>query len=297
MIFNKSILATTVLCLGLSLQVSAHAAIAPALGIQGNPVRDDAQRPQKGKECGNVDIAKNFDSSKAITAATNGTFAATITNFNAGIDGSRQVTALIDPTGTGKSFVSANVLQNGDKNPGATGSQQLVVQMPSGAACTGGASKNKCLVSFTTAGGFGNCVVVTQAAGAPQGSGDDQNKGQGQGKGKGANQSTGATSSSVNASASSSPASSSTPAASSSAPVSASTSASSASVPASASSAASTAASTDAAASNSVAASVTSSASNPSQTDGLTASQIDAQLQAEFEKLKQEIEKKLKVCA
>ncbi|EIW58864.1 uncharacterized protein TRAVEDRAFT_90078, partial [Trametes versicolor FP-101664 SS1] len=161
------------LCLGFALQAHAHAAISPALGIKGTPVRNDAQRPQKNSECGNIDIAKNFDSSTAIQAAANGSFVATITNFNGGIDGSRQVTALVDPTGTGKSFVSADVLQNGDKNPNDNGSQQLVVQLPAGSTCAGGASKDKCLVSFTTAGGFGNCVVVQQAAVAG-GKGDSQ---------------------------------------------------------------------------------------------------------------------------
>ena len=32
-----------------------------------------------------------------------------------GVDGSRQVTALVDPTGTGKSFQSATVTKNGDE--------------------------------------------------------------------------------------------------------------------------------------------------------------------------------------
>lgn len=40
--------------------------------------------------------------------------------------------------------------------------------LPKGLTCTGGATKNKCLVSFTTAGGFGNCAVVQTAAGAKQ---------------------------------------------------------------------------------------------------------------------------------
>ncbi|KAH9889034.1 hypothetical protein C8Q73DRAFT_612976, partial [Cubamyces lactineus] len=157
------------LCLGLSLQAHAHAAIAPALGVKGTPVRNDVQRPSKNSECGNVNIVQNIDTSTAVQAAANGTFAATITNFNGGVDGSRQVTALIDPTGTGKSFVTADVLQNGDKNPSGTGSQQLVIQLPAGTKCSGGASKDKCLASFTTAGGFGNCVVVQQPAGSASG--------------------------------------------------------------------------------------------------------------------------------
>jgi len=38
--------------------------------------------------------------------------------------------------------------------------------MPAGMNCTGGASGNLCLASFKTTAGFGNCVVVSQGAGA-----------------------------------------------------------------------------------------------------------------------------------
>lgn len=50
--------------------------------------------------------------------------------------------------------------------PTDVGTQNLSVQLPAGTSCTGGASKNLCLVSFTTAGGFGNCVVVQQGGAA-----------------------------------------------------------------------------------------------------------------------------------
>ncbi|RDX57566.1 hypothetical protein OH76DRAFT_1310533, partial [Lentinus brumalis] len=152
--------------LSLSLQAHAHAAISPALGVQGTPARNDVQRPSTAKPCGNINIAQTIDSSTAVKAATNGSFAATITNFNAGTDGSTQVTAKVDATGTGKSFVNAEVLQNGVKSPTSTGSTQLVIQMPAGTTCSGGATGDKCLVTFTTAGGFGNCVVVQQATAA-----------------------------------------------------------------------------------------------------------------------------------
>ncbi|TBU44191.1 hypothetical protein BD309DRAFT_1018731 [Dichomitus squalens] len=165
MFFSKSFIATAALCLSLSLQAHAHAAIAPALDVKGTPVRNDVQRPSTAKPCGNAALT-GIDTSTAVTAAANGSFAATITNFNAGVDGSRQETATINADGTGKNFVNAEVLQNGDKNPTSTGSQQLVVQIPAGTTCSGGASKSKCLVSFITTGGFGNCVVVEQAAGA-----------------------------------------------------------------------------------------------------------------------------------
>ncbi|KAI0714452.1 hypothetical protein C8T65DRAFT_738700 [Cerioporus squamosus] len=166
MFFSKSLIAAAALCLSMSLEAHAHAAISPALGVQGTPARNDVQRPSTAKPCGNINVAQTIDSSTAVTAATNGSFAATITNFNAGTDGSTQVTAQVDATGTGKSFVNAEVLQNGVKSPTTTGSTQLVVQMPAGTTCSGGATGDKCLVTFTTAGGFGNCVVVQQATAA-----------------------------------------------------------------------------------------------------------------------------------
>ncbi len=83
MFFSKSLVAAVALCLSLSLEVRAHAAIAPALGVQGTPVRNNAQRPSTARPCGNTNIAQTIDSSTAVTAAANGQFQATITNFNA----------------------------------------------------------------------------------------------------------------------------------------------------------------------------------------------------------------------
>jgi hypothetical protein len=48
--------------------------------------------------------------------------------------------------------------------PNAVGSDQLTVALPAGTKCTGGASKNKCVVEFVSTAGFGNCVVVQQGA-------------------------------------------------------------------------------------------------------------------------------------
>ena len=46
--------------------------------------------------------------------------------------------------------------------PTSVGNQSIVAVLPTGTKCAGGASKNLCLASFTTAAGFGNCVVVEQ---------------------------------------------------------------------------------------------------------------------------------------
>ncbi|KAI0631259.1 hypothetical protein C8Q77DRAFT_1219389 [Trametes polyzona] len=165
MYFSKSFIAAATVFLGLAVQAHAHAGVQPALGVNGAFARSNVQRPSTAKPCGNVDVAKNIDKSTAIPVNADGTFTATVTNFNGGTDGSRQVSAKVDTSGTGK-FAAATVTRNGDKSPKNVGSQQIAVQLPKGIQCSGGAAKNRCVVSFTTAGGFGNCVVV-QTANAP----------------------------------------------------------------------------------------------------------------------------------
>jgi hypothetical protein len=82
-----------------------------------------------------------------------------------GKDGSRQVTMTVDAAGTGAKFVAGKVTANGQAAPATTGTEKITASLPAGTTCTGGATKNKCLASFTTAGGFGNCVVIQQGAG------------------------------------------------------------------------------------------------------------------------------------
>jgi hypothetical protein len=132
---------------------------------------------------------QTLGTSTPVKAAADGTFTVTATNFNgyvplpsfhalvahdmcspsSGQDGSTQVTAKVDATASGKSFAAATVSKNGVLAPATTGSTPIVAALPAGTKCTGGASKDLCLASFTTAGGFGNCVVVQQAGGAATG--------------------------------------------------------------------------------------------------------------------------------
>ncbi|KAH9851052.1 hypothetical protein C2E23DRAFT_733802 [Lenzites betulinus] len=163
--FSNSLIATVALCLGLA---NAHAIITPALGVTGAAVRADVQRPSASSECGTVNIAQSLDSSPfTIADPATGIFNANITDFNGGVDGSRQIdTALVSDNAQGNftEAPKATVLTNGDLSPTVVGSQPLVVQLPAGTVCSGGATADKCLVSFTTAGGFGNCVVVQLAS-------------------------------------------------------------------------------------------------------------------------------------
>ena len=83
MLFSKNLFAVATLLLGAALQAHAHAAIAPELGVSGTPVRSDVQRPSKAKPCGNTNIAQTIDTSGTVALNSDGTFSATITNFNA----------------------------------------------------------------------------------------------------------------------------------------------------------------------------------------------------------------------
>jgi len=141
----------------------AHAGVAPQLGVNGTPKRSDVKRPSNNQPCGNgVNIASALDTSTAVPASANGDVKVTVLNFNAGADGSREVTSKVDPSGTGKNFVKMTVTVNGDPAPKNTGSQEVIAKLPAGTKCTGGSKKNKCLVQFVTSSGFGNCVVVSQ---------------------------------------------------------------------------------------------------------------------------------------
>ena len=80
--FSKSFIAPIIL-LALTSSVNAHAAVSPALAVNGAPVRNDVQRPSSAEPCGNVNIAQNLDSSTPVQALANGTFSPSIADFNA----------------------------------------------------------------------------------------------------------------------------------------------------------------------------------------------------------------------
>jgi len=160
----------------LAIQAQGHALITPALG--GGTQRSDVKRPNNLAPCGrNVDIASLMSTSEAVPV-TNGQIAVTVTNFNPTIDGSRKVSAQIDPTGTGNSFQEATVTTNGELAPLDLSSQPIVVQVPEGMQSTNGMM----LVSFKNAFGFGNCVVATDSAtGASNSTATDTTTGTGTG--------------------------------------------------------------------------------------------------------------------
>ncbi|KAI5120100.1 hypothetical protein M0805_001256 [Coniferiporia weirii] len=169
--FSKSFSALALLAFSLSLpyQAFGHAIITPAIGVTGTPARSDVTRPSTSAPCGSgVNVASVIAGSSAVQANGNA-FTVTVTNFNGGTDGSTEITdTSVDPTGTGASFTggSATITTNGVASPATTGSVSVSGTLPSGTTCIGGNDGASCLVSFTTAGGFGNCVLVSQGSGA-----------------------------------------------------------------------------------------------------------------------------------
>jgi len=77
---SKSFIAPIFL-LALTSSVKAHAAIAPALGVEGTPTLDDVQKPSTSAPCGNVNIADSLDTSTPVAVSADGEFLVTITNF------------------------------------------------------------------------------------------------------------------------------------------------------------------------------------------------------------------------
>ncbi|KAL5481013.1 hypothetical protein ACEPAI_9954 [Sanghuangporus weigelae] len=147
--FSKSLSAVSIFLLVLLLpcQVFAHAIISPAIGFSGTAARSDVTRPSNKFPCGNgVNVAKVL----------------------AVVKTDRQIVdTSIDPSGTGSSFIgsSVTITKNVVSAPSTTGSVQVSGILPAGTTCTGGNDGASCLVSFTTGGGFGNCVLVSQCGG------------------------------------------------------------------------------------------------------------------------------------
>jgi len=151
--------ASSLLVSALCLQVTAHALISPGLGFPANPTRSNVQRPSSKNPCGNIgDIASQITTSTPVIADANGEFQADVTSFNGGKDGSREVTANVDPTGQGKNFQTIQVITNGNGAPASAGTEKITAKLPGGIQCV----NNDCLVQVETTAGFGNCIVVKQ---------------------------------------------------------------------------------------------------------------------------------------
>ncbi|KAG9115474.1 hypothetical protein FRC07_007533 [Ceratobasidium sp. 392] len=164
MFFAKSLIVVA----ALAAHVLGHAVVQPVMGVAGTPKRSDTQRPSTANPCGKTAISKMGSSQSIAMSGT--TFTAKATNFNAKKDGSMLFSAQVDPTGTGKSFKAVTITKNGPAAPAEVGETANITVDMKGVECKGGPNKDSCMVSFKSASGFGNCVVVKQTgAGAASG--------------------------------------------------------------------------------------------------------------------------------
>ncbi|KAF9489582.1 hypothetical protein BDN71DRAFT_1401399 [Pleurotus eryngii] len=162
--FITRIIATSAVVVGLSASAYAHAAAHPALGIKEPMKRPDVRRPDAKSPCGaGVNIATSLETVQPIQVAADGTFSVVVENYNGGIDGSRQFTLKVDPTGTGKSFQAGTITKNGLKVTIKNEKETIQAKLPAGMICQGGQAQNLCVAQFTNAAvqKFGNCVVVS----------------------------------------------------------------------------------------------------------------------------------------
>ncbi|EJD55594.1 hypothetical protein AURDEDRAFT_109865 [Auricularia subglabra TFB-10046 SS5] len=170
---SKLVLAAATLS-SLLLSVSGHAIIAADQGTLDGLRRGDVTR-------GNLQRCSNFAGAGTATIQ-NGAVNLVAKNFNGGRDGSTQFTAALSTTGRNGNFQEVDVTANGVAAPNGNIESPITVAIPAGTDCSGGS----CVLTFRSAGGFGNCVDV--AANAVAGG----NAGAGAGAGAGANTGAGA---------------------------------------------------------------------------------------------------------
>jgi len=163
--FSK-ILASSVLVFALCHQVTSHAIVTPALGVNGTAIRADVQRPSSASPCGAdvTDISTAIDAAMTVVVNANGSFQVNGTSFNGGTDGSLQFKGQVDSSGNGTHFVSMPINVNGNNSPPGAESTMIAASLPPGTKCTGGKTGNLCLAQFISGAGFGNCVVVSQGS-------------------------------------------------------------------------------------------------------------------------------------
>lgn len=192
--------------LALSAQVNAHGFITDVQGANGKKgqgfgvdlaqVTPGNQGPTssgfsadapcgRGGTAGQINVAASIEA--AITAGlptvdANNEISMNWQQVNAGSDGGGPGNAFIDVSGTGANFVALDITKNFGDN-GANSRNPMTVKLPAGTTCTGGSTKNVCLIKVTNpAGPFGSCIAVQSpggggGAGAGTGAGADTGKG------------------------------------------------------------------------------------------------------------------------
>jgi len=206
MLSYKTSLSLLSAILALSTQVNAHGFITDVEGANGKKgqgfgvdlaqVTPGNQGPTssgfsadapcgRGGSAGQINVASSIEA--AITAGlptvgANGEITMNWQQVNAGSDGGGPGNAFIDVSGTGANFVALDITKNFGDN-GADSRNPMTVKLPAGTSCTGGSTKNVCLIKVTNpAGPFGSCIAVQSPGG---GGGNDAGAGADTGKDNG----------------------------------------------------------------------------------------------------------------
>jgi hypothetical protein len=159
--------------------VAGHAALVQvgdksALGVQKTTglTPADAIRVSTADPCGtNVNLA-SLSSTNAAVLNANSTLNMSLFQITA--DGAGPYKVAIDTGATGKQLttqadITTNVPGTNGVSNGIGKSFPLDVTVPQGVACTGGATKNMCLVQVKNPSGFGGCGLFQLAAGGGTG--------------------------------------------------------------------------------------------------------------------------------
>jgi len=145
-LFTLAVTASTLI-----LNVSAHARVAATQAAASALTRNDVTSGST-TSCTSLESAAATISGSQVNAV--------VVSFNGGGDGSTFVAAGLSTTGQTGTFTPVNVTTNGNQNPSAATTSNIVVTMPAGTDCSTG----NCFLAFKTTAGFGDCLAVTGSA-------------------------------------------------------------------------------------------------------------------------------------
>jgi len=160
---SKSLFVSAVV-LALGLQVNAEAGFLPALGVSIHAAFtiNDVQRPTSELPCGSVDPTDQAVNTSTPVMIASSTSNITIIGASLGVANTSLLVSSWAVNG-GDGFTEADVskiIQNGNPNSVffPNFSQFLVLRLPDNTVCN--IDGCFCVLSLSTATGFGNCIVV-----------------------------------------------------------------------------------------------------------------------------------------
>ncbi|KAF8607938.1 hypothetical protein BDV93DRAFT_434872 [Ceratobasidium sp. AG-I] len=118
----------------------------------------------RGVTAGQINVATELEAAVKAglpTVDASGSISMNWRQVNAGADGGRPGTALIDVTGTGNNFKPVTISKD-FADGGADSDNPMTIAIPAGTVCTGGSAGNACLLRVTNPPGFGSCFAIAR---------------------------------------------------------------------------------------------------------------------------------------